>query len=149
MGVHPPEAMMHFPSLFQISPHIFEKFSDSEENFQNFTFSRKISRFSSEKISDDLFLVINHKFRVPPIFPVSVHFHPVSRKLLFFPLLLKIPPCFRKIHLLFTYFTCISFPNTLTVMHLCITQCTYWTPLRADKNWQATLYRPRLPFLGL
>ena len=24
---------------------------------------------------------------------------------------------------------CISFPPTLTMMHLCITQCTYWTPL--------------------
>ena len=24
---------------------------------------------------------------------------------------------------------CISFPPYLTMMHLCITQCTYWTPL--------------------
>ena len=37
--------------------------------------------------------------------------------------------CFRKIHLLFTYFMCISFPPTFTMMHLCITQFTYWTPL--------------------
>ena len=49
----PPEAMVHFP-LFQIPP-IFEKFSDSVENFQNFSFSREISRISSAKISDDLF----------------------------------------------------------------------------------------------
>src|SRR6218665_4042262 len=31
--------------------------------------------------------------------------------------------------MLFTYFMCISFPPSLTMMHLCITQCTYWTPL--------------------
>src|SRR6218665_929064 len=74
-GVHPPEAMMHFPTLFQIPP-IFEKFSDSVENFRNFTFSRKISPFSSAKISDDhflFFLVIDHKFPIfPTIFPVLV-----------------------------------------------------------------------------
>src|SRR6218665_506354 len=31
---------------------------------------------------------------------------------------------FRRIHLLFTYFLCISFPPTFTMMHLCISQCT-------------------------
>src|SRR6218665_2491233 len=58
-----------------------------------------------------------------------VHFPPVSRKLLFPPYFDKFPLCFTQIHLLFAYFTCISFPPTFTVMHLCITQCTYWTPL--------------------
>src|SRR6218665_1669285 len=101
---------MHFPALFQISP-IFEKKSDSVENFLNFTFSRKISLFSFAKISDDLFLVIDHKFRIPPpIFSVSVHFPLVSRKLLFPPHFSKFHPCFTKIHLLLTYFMCISFP---------------------------------------
>jgi len=38
----PPETMIHFPPVSYF-PHIFEKLSDSEENFQNFTFSRKIS----------------------------------------------------------------------------------------------------------
>ena len=47
----PSETMMHFPSVSDFPP-IFEKFSDSEENF---TFSRKISLFSSAEISDDLF----------------------------------------------------------------------------------------------
>jgi len=46
------------------------------------------------KISDDLFLVIDQKFRIPPIFPVSVHFPPVSRKLLFPPYFDKFPPLF-------------------------------------------------------
>src|SRR6218665_1041006 len=27
---------------------------------------------------------------------------------------------------------CFCFPPTLTMMHLCITKCTYWTPLTAD-----------------
>src|SRR6218665_175576 len=31
----------------------------------------------------------------------------------------------------FPYFTCFSFPHSLTMKHLCITQCTYWTPLSA------------------
>jgi len=37
-------------------------------------------------------------------------FPPVKRKLLFPPYFTKFPPCFTKIHLLFTYFLCISFP---------------------------------------
>src|SRR6218665_2163550 len=40
-GVHPLEAMMHFP-LFQISPLFPKKFSGYMENFPNFTFSHKI-----------------------------------------------------------------------------------------------------------
>jgi len=34
----PSEAMMHFPRVSDFPP-IFEKFSDSEERFHNFTFS--------------------------------------------------------------------------------------------------------------
>jgi len=92
-------------------PTIFEKLSDSVENFQNVTFSRKIFRFSSAKISDDFFLAIDHKFRISPYFPCFSKFPPVSRKLVFPPLLWKMSPCFREIHLLFTYFMCISFPT--------------------------------------
>src|SRR6218665_1384064 len=47
-GVHPPEAMMHFPPLFQISPY-FRKISDSAENFPNVTFPKKISDFHPPK----------------------------------------------------------------------------------------------------
>ena len=121
----PPEATTHVP-LFQTPP-ISEKNSDFVKIFQNLTFSRKISRFSSAEISDDLFF--SHRPQIsnfPPIFALSVHFPPVSRELLFPPYFGNFPPCFTQIHLLFTYFT---FPPTLTMMHLCITQCTYWTPL--------------------
>src|SRR6218665_267065 len=45
-------------------------------------------------------------------------------------------PCFRQIQLLFTYFTCISFPPYFDhdAFRLYITQCTYWTPLLGTKK---------------
>src|SRR6218665_3872158 len=55
-----PETMMH-PPISDFPP-IFEKISDFEETFYNFTFSQKISSFSFAQISDDFFLVIDHKF---------------------------------------------------------------------------------------
>jgi len=47
-GVHPPEAMMHFP-LFQISPNFPKKLSDCVVNFPNLTFSKKCSDFHPQK----------------------------------------------------------------------------------------------------
>jgi len=44
-------------------------------------------------------------------------------------LLQNVPPDFVKFtwfYILYVYFV---FPPTFTMMHLCITQCTYWTPL--------------------
>src|SRR6218665_1135903 len=80
--------MMHFPPVSDFPP-TFEKFSDSVENF---TFSRKISRFSSAKISDDLFLQSSTThFEFPPIFPVSVYFPPTLKN---FPPLLEKFTCF-------------------------------------------------------
>src|SRR6218665_1765553 len=75
-GVHPPETMMHFPPVSDFPP-IFENFSDSEENFHNFTFSRQISGFSSAEISDDLFLVIDHKFRISSLFSLFQYISPL------------------------------------------------------------------------
>src|SRR6218665_4133432 len=120
--------MMHFSPLFQIFPY-FQKMLDSEENFHNFTFSRQISSFSSAEISDDLFFSHQpHISNFHPIFPVSIHFPPVSRKLLFPPTFTIFPSVLDK----FTYFLhtllVFRFPPTLTMMNLCITQCTYWTP---------------------
>ena len=101
----PPETMMHFP-LFQISPPISEKFSDFLNFFYNFTFSRKISSLSSANISDDFFLVINHKFRISSYFRSFSTFPPVSRKLFFPPYFYNFPPVLGK-------FTC--FLHTLRV----------------------------------
>ena len=129
------EAMMHFPLCFRFSP-IFKKISDSVKNFKNFTFFRPIFTIFLCQISEDLFLVIDPEFWIlpptfefsPHIFPVSVYFPPLSRKL-FFPLLLQISPCFRKFTCFLHTLCVFRFPHTLTMMHLCITQCTYWTPL--------------------
>ena len=125
----PPQTMMHFPPVSD-----FPLFS---KNCKVLWKISKIVPFPPEKMSDfhpqkflmTFFLVIDHKIlNFPPILPVLVHFPPDWRKLLFPPYFHKFPPCFRKIHQLFTYF-CVFFPVALTVMHLCITQCTYWTPL--------------------
>src|SRR6218665_3353482 len=86
----PSETMMHFPPCFRFPP-IFEKFSNSYKNVPNFSFSRKISSFSSAEISDHLFLVIDHKFRISPYFPCFSTFSPISGKLLFPPTLKNSP----------------------------------------------------------
>src|SRR6218665_2642606 len=81
--VHPPEAAMHFRPLFQISPLFPKKFSESVVNF---CFFQKILRFSSAKISDDLFLVIDYKFEFPPCFRSFSTFPP------YFAYFSKFPP---------------------------------------------------------
>jgi len=121
--------------LFSDFPPIFEKFSDSEESFHNFSFSRKISwfSFSSAEISDDHFLVIDHKFRISPYFLCFNTFPPCLAKTIISPLLLQISPT--SVLDKFTWFLhtlrVFRFPPTctFTMMHLCITRCTHWTPL--------------------
>jgi len=105
----PSETMMHFPPLFQIPPYFRKMFRLSGKLSQFYLFPKNFLIFIRRNFWW-LFLVINHKFRIPPIFPVSVHF-PLFRKKYYFPLLLQIfPTSFKQIHRLFTYFTCISFP---------------------------------------
>src|SRR6218665_2006993 len=122
-GVHPPEAMMHFPPCFRFSP-IFEKFSESVENFQNFTFS--------SKISDDFFYLSTTNFEFPPCFST---FPPCFAKIIISPFTFtNCPPVLGKF-ICFLHALCVfRFPPTLTMMHLCITQCTYWTPLRLTEE---------------
>jgi len=121
-----------FPSVsdFPLFP---INFSDSAENFPNLTFSPKMFRFSTAKISDDLFLVIHHKFQIShPIYPLSIHFPPISGN--FVPLLLpNFYPWFREIYV-FLHTLRVFVSPTFTMMHLCITQCTYWTPLFSEKR---------------
>jgi len=108
------------PSVSDFPP-IFDKFSDSVENFQTFTFSRKMFRFSSAKISDDLFCHTPQISNCPPIFPVSVHFL-LFRENYYFPTTLKnFPPVFEK-------FTC--FLHTLCVFRspLLWPWCIYASP---------------------
>ena len=73
-----------FPPCFRFP--LFSKNFQTEESFQNFTFSRQISWFSSTEISDDLFLVIDKKFWIyPSIFWISIHVSPRFRENYSFP----------------------------------------------------------------
>ena len=122
-GVHPPEPMMHF-SLFQIPP-LFKIFLIlGKKNFR--LFPKNVC--SSAKVSHDVFQSLTLNFEFPPIFAKTLHF-PLFREIYYFPFLIFPLHDFRNCTCFFTYFTCLSFPSSLTMMHLCITQCTYWTPL--------------------
>src|SRR6218665_2691086 len=46
------------------------------------------------------------------------------------PTLTNFPPVLDKFTCFLHTLPVFRFPPTLTMMHLCITQCTYWTPLR-------------------
>src|SRR6218665_1811252 len=134
----PSEAMIHFP-LFQIfPPSISENLLDSVENFPNFTFSQRIFRFSTAKIYDDLFYF-------SPIFAVSVHFLHYFGKIIISPYFFKVSPDFVK----FTCFlhTLFFVSPTFTLMHLCITQCTYWTPMDRHSGSTVNLNRKMLKAL--
>src|SRR6218665_2959367 len=120
--------MMHFPPVSNF-PLFLKNFRTFEKIVTILPFPETFLDFHPPKFLMTFFLVIDHKFRLPPIFAVSVHFPSVSRKLFF-------PPYFYKFPLVLGKFTCflhtlrVFFPPTLTMMHLCITQCTYWTPLK-------------------
>src|SRR6218665_3551289 len=110
----PSETMMHFPPLFQIFPIFLENFRTLRKIFTILPFPDKFLDFHPPQF---LMTYFSHRPQIskfPPIFPVSIHLPPsVSRKLLFPPYFDKFSLCFRQIHLLFTYFTCISFPPLL------------------------------------
>src|SRR6218665_2460898 len=74
-GVHPPEAMMHFPLCFR-----FPLFSTLP---------------FPEKISDDLFLLTDHNFFVFPVL-VGLHFPSDSRKFIISSTFQNFPPVFQK-----------------------------------------------------
>ena len=76
----PPETMMHFPPCFRFSPLFQKNFSDFLKNFNNLTFSRKISWLSAAKISDDLFYANSPAFYIlyvyfPPYFDHDAFMH--------------------------------------------------------------------------
>ena len=129
-GVHFPWGNDAFPSCFKFPP-ISEKFLRLRRKFSQFDLFRNNFPIFIRKISDDLFflLVIDYNFVMSsPVFALSVHF-PLFRKNVHFPpTFANFPPDFVKF-VFFTYFLWLSFSPTLTMMHLCITQCMYWTPL--------------------
>src|SRR6218665_2462288 len=120
--------MMHFPPLFQISP----PFS------KNFKIFWKISKMLPIFICQNFLMTFffSHRPQIlnfPPILPVLVHFPPDWQKLLFSPTFTNFPSVFGKFTC-FLHTFCVFSPPTLTMMHLCITQCTYWTPLAIDAS---------------
>jgi len=70
-----PEAMMHFP-LFQISP-ITEKMFILRRKSSQFYLFPKNFRFSSAKISDDLFQSLTKNFEFRPYFSCFSTFPPI------------------------------------------------------------------------
>ena len=98
-----------FPSVSDFHP-ISEKVFKLMENFHNFTVSEEISRFSSAKISDDLFF--SHRQQIwnfPPIFVVSVHF-PYFWKIIISPYFYKFPSDFVKFTCFLHTFCVFRFP---------------------------------------
>src|SRR6218665_1165161 len=60
------------------------------------------------------------------------------------PLLSQIPPPLFSENSPAFYILSVYFPPTLTMMHLCITHCTYWTPLTSTFLQLPPLYKPSL-----
>ena len=72
------------------------------------------------------FLFIDHKIWISPLFSLFQYISPYFAKIIIPPSLTNVPPFFEKLTC-FLHTLCvgpISFPPTLTMMHLCITQCT-------------------------
>ena len=92
----PSETMMHFPPCFRFPPYFRNIFGLSDK------FLQKILEFLPTKFLMTFFLVIDHKFRISPLFRCFSTFPlpPVSRKLFFPPTFTNFPPCLGK-------FTCI------------------------------------------
>ena len=130
-GVHPPETMMHFP-LFQIPP-IFEKISDFRtlrNIFTILTFPDKFLDFHPSKfLMTFFFWSSTTNFEFSPYFPCFNTFPPCFAKIIIPPTLINFPPVLDKFTCFLHTSRVFRFPPTLTMMHLCITQCTYWTPL--------------------
>src|SRR6218665_936716 len=95
-GVHPSEALMQFPPLSHF-PQVPKRFSDSEENFPDLTFSQKISNFHPPKILTISCLLIDHKFRISPLFPLFQFVSPISGNFSFPHFCKMFPPDFVKL----------------------------------------------------
>ena len=133
----PSEAMMHFRF-----PPIFEKNSDSVENFPNCTFSHKSFDFHLQKFL--MTFLFSHWLQIlnPLYFPCFSTCPPILGKLLFPPCFCKNSPWFRKIYVLFTGLCVFHLP---LVLPWCIyaSHINYWTPLLSNIRNESLLQ----PFL--
>jgi len=110
-GVHPPWGNDAFSPLFRIFPIL--------------PFPEKFLDFHPPKFLNFWWLFLSHRLQIlnSPYFSCFTIFPPYFGKIII-P-----PPVFRKFTS-FLHTSCVfRFPPALTMMHLCITQCTYWTAL--------------------
>src|SRR6218665_3064692 len=111
-----------FPPISDV--HLFSELSESGNIFPTFP---KIVYVSSAKMYDDHFslLVIKCQFRISPYSSYDATFPHYIGKLYILPQLFEISSFISENVRVFAHFTCFSFPPSLIMMHLCITQRTY------------------------
>src|SRR6218665_73145 len=77
----------------------------------------------------------SHRPQISNFPRVSVHFPLFRENYHFPPYFYKVPPVLEKCTCFYIFYVYFVSP-TLTMMHLCITQCTYWTPLVRRKKFR-------------
>src|SRR6218665_2091376 len=93
----PPKTMMHFSLLFQIFPLFSKNFRAFRKMLTILPFPDKFLHFHPPKFLMTFFLVIDHKFRISPLFSLFSTFPPCFAKIILSLLLLQIfPPVFNK-----------------------------------------------------
>src|SRR6218665_3951559 len=129
----PSETMMHFPPVTD-SPLFSKNFRTLRKIFKLLPFTEKFIDFHPPKF---LKIFFSHRIsNFPLIFAVSVHF-PLFRENYYSPpTLTTFPPVLHKFTCFLHTLRVFRFPTTFTMMHLCITQCTYWTPLVKNRRLQ-------------
>src|SRR6218665_28840 len=103
----PPETMMHFPPVSDFPPPFSENFLTLRKIFTILPFPEKFLDFHPPKF---LMTFLKSNLKFSPYFLCFSTFLLCFAKIIIPSYFDKFPPCFRQIHLLFTYFTCISFP---------------------------------------
>src|SRR6218665_3149624 len=81
----PPETMMHFPPLFQIFPLFSKNFQTPWKICQLLPFPDKFFHFHPPKFLMTFFLVIDHKFRISPLFSLFSYISPSFPKIFISP----------------------------------------------------------------
>jgi len=110
-GVHSPWGNDAFPLCFRFPPCFRKMFSVRGKFPKFYLFLKNFSIFIHQNFWWS-FLVINHKFRISPLFSLFQYISlSISTKLFFPPYFYKFPLCFQQIYLFFTYFMCFSFPT--------------------------------------
>src|SRR6218665_1536825 len=85
----PPEAMMHFTPCFRFPPLFSKNCLTFWKISKMLPFPDKISYFHPPKFLTTFFLVIDHKFRISPLF---YYISPLIRENLLCPYFSKFPP---------------------------------------------------------